>query len=290
METKTLLILITVVVVYVLIGGAVLYGIEHTNELQTQTTASATYFNFSGAVSSCVTTDQVRQFVTAIIQAYDDGVLVTDSQTSASQWDYASSTFFAMTAVTTIGYGNQAPATSGGKAFIVIYALLGIPIMGLVLAGLGEKLDGLLKPLKDKVFIKKNEKIDQLVKTLILVALILLVMSLIPAGIFAAIEGWSYGDAVYYTIITMTTIGFGDFVIGTSDNDYRALYKLLSSVWILLGLASVAMLLSNITDLYKRIAPESKSDDEEKDEKEKNENKESSEKEKPAETKDPIKA
>lgn len=290
METKTLLILITVVVVYVLIGGAVLYGIEHTNELQTQTTASATYFNFSGAVSSCVTTDQVRQFVTAIIQAYDDGVLVTDSQTSASQWDYASSTFFAMTAVTTIGYGNQAPATSGGKAFIVIYALLGIPIMGLVLAGLGEKLDGLLKPLKDKVFIKKNEKIDQLVKTLILVALILLVMSLIPAGIFAAIEGWSYGDAVYYTIITMTTIGFGDFVIGTSDNDYRALYKLLSSVWILLGLASVAMLLSNITDLYKRIAPESKSDDEEKDEKEKDENKESSEKEKHAETKDPIKA
>ncbi|XP_052696963.1 potassium channel subfamily K member 2-like [Crassostrea angulata] len=290
METKTLLILITVVVVYVLIGGAVLYGIEHTNELQTQTTASATYFNFTGAVSSCVTTDQVRQFVTAVIQAYDDGVLVTDSQTSASQWDYASSTFFAMTAVTTIGYGNQAPATSGGKAFIVIYALLGIPIMGLVLAGLGEKLDGLLKPLKDKVFIKTNEKIDQLVKSLILVALILLVMSLIPAGIFAAIEGWSYGDAVYYTIITMTTIGFGDFVIGTSDNDYRALYKLLSSVWILLGLASVAMLLSNITDLYKRIAPESKTDDEKKDEKEKNENKESSEKEKPAETKDPIKA
>lgn len=89
--------------------------------------------------------------------------------------------------------------------------------MGLVLAGLGEKLDGLLKPLKDRVFIKTNEKIDQLVKTLILVALILLVMSLIPAGIFAAIEGWSYGDAVYYTIITMTTIGFGDFVIGKLD-------------------------------------------------------------------------
>lgn len=48
METKTLLILITVMVVYVLIGGAILYGIEHTNELQTQTTASATYFNFTG--------------------------------------------------------------------------------------------------------------------------------------------------------------------------------------------------------------------------------------------------
>lgn len=272
-------------VVYVLIGGGVMYGLEHTNEQQTQTTASVTYFNFTGAVSSCVTTDQVRQFVQAIIQAYDDGVLVTDSTTSASQWDYASSTFFAMTAVTTIGYGNQSPATSGGKAFITIFGLLGIPVMGLVLTGLGEKLDGLLKPLKDKVFIKKNEKLDQLVKTLILIALILLFMSLIPAGIFSAIEGWSYGDAVYYTLITMTTIGFGDFVLGTSDNDYRALYKLLSCLWILIGLASVAMLLSNMTDLYKRLAPKLNTDDKEEDE-----NKESSEKEKPAETKDPIKA
>lgn len=56
------------------------------------------------------------------------------------------------------------------------------------------------------------------------------------------------------------------FLPGTSDNDYRALYKLLSCGWILIGLASVALLLSNITDLYKRIAPQSKNDDEEKDE------------------------
>ena len=87
-------------------------------------------------------------------------------------------------------------------------------MMALVLTGLGEKLDGLLKPIKDKVFIKDKERLDQLLKTLILILLILVVMCFIPAGIFAAIEGWSYGDAVYYTLITLTTIGFGDFVIG----------------------------------------------------------------------------
>lgn len=87
-------------------------------------------------------------------------------------------------------------------------------MMALLLTGLGEKLDGLLKPIKDKVFIKDKERLDQLLKTLILILLILVVMCFIPAGIFAVIEGWSYGDAVYYTLITLTTIGFGDFVIG----------------------------------------------------------------------------
>lgn len=48
METKTILILLATVLVYVAIGGAILYGIEHTNEQQTQASASTTFYNFSG--------------------------------------------------------------------------------------------------------------------------------------------------------------------------------------------------------------------------------------------------
>ena len=50
----------------------------------------------------------------------------------------------------------------------------------------------------------------------LLFALIVLVVffSLIPAVIFMLVEGWSYSEAFYYTFITMTTIGFGDFVVG----------------------------------------------------------------------------
>lgn len=50
------------------------------------------------------------------------------------------------------------------------------------------------------------------------------------------------------------------FDTGTSDSDYRALYKLFSCLWILIGLASVALLLSNIQDLYKRTGPEAKAE------------------------------
>lgn len=52
---------------------------------------------------------------------------------------------------------------------------------------------------------------------LILVVLIFFVMFLILVGIFVVIEGWLYGDVVYYMIIIMIIIGFGDFVIGKLD-------------------------------------------------------------------------
>lgn len=37
---------------------------------------------------------------------------------------------------------------------------------------------------------------------------------LIPAAIFMAVEDWTYRDSFYYSFITLTTIGFGDFVVG----------------------------------------------------------------------------
>lgn len=36
----------------------------------------------------------------------------------------------------------------------------------------------------------------------------------LPAVIFKHIEGWSALDAIYFVVITLTTIGFGDYVAG----------------------------------------------------------------------------
>lgn len=36
----------------------------------------------------------------------------------------------------------------------------------------------------------------------------------LPAVIFKHIEGWSTLDAIYFVVITLTTIGFGDYVAG----------------------------------------------------------------------------
>lgn len=48
-----------------------------------------------------------------------------------NNWGYSNSIVFSFTIITTIGYGTQNPTTVLGQMFLVVYALIGIPIAGL---------------------------------------------------------------------------------------------------------------------------------------------------------------
>jgi len=36
----------------------------------------------------------------------------------------------------------------------------------------------------------------------------------IPAFVFQQLENWTFGESVYYAVITLTTIGYGDYEAG----------------------------------------------------------------------------
>lgn len=40
-----------------------------------------------------------------------------------------------------------------------------------------------------------------------------------PPLVFSYIEGWSYGEGFYFTFITLSTIGFGDYVVGNEEGE-----------------------------------------------------------------------
>ena len=48
--------------------------------------------------------------------------------------------------------------------------------------------------------------------TLVLVGAVFFLV--LPAFSFTIKEEWTYGEAIYYCFVTLTTIGFGDFVAG----------------------------------------------------------------------------
>ena len=115
------------------------------------------------------------------------------------------------------GYGHISPATSGGRVFCSIFALIGIPLFLITVGGLGEKLRKLTQKIQDKATCKSLEHKPKAVKglTTLLVLLIgFILFVVIPACIFLAIESWAYREAMYYVFITLTTIGFGDYVPG----------------------------------------------------------------------------
>ncbi|XP_071137594.1 potassium channel subfamily K member 2-like isoform X1 [Mytilus galloprovincialis] len=255
MEGKTLLILILVLFVYSLIGGAIMMALEQTNEETATTDITTTLSTFLTDHSSCMTNSELAAFLSEVRAAYDSGVLsVNGSTTAATQWDFGNSYFFVLTAITTIGYGNQTPATKGGQAFIVIFALIGIPVTGLMIAGLAEKIKKFYSYLKTKTIpcLEKYTKTENVLKHLLIYLTIICLLILIPSAIFYTIEGWTYGEAIYYSLITFTTIGFGDFVVGTeNEGGTRIVYKLLVIIWIFIGLACLVTLIGECTETLK---------------------------------------
>lgn len=49
----------------------------------------------------------------------------------------------------------------------------------------------------------------------------LLLFLLLPPLLFSHMEGWSYVEGFYFAFITLSTVGFGDYVIGESPSGQR---------------------------------------------------------------------
>jgi len=60
------------------------------------------------------------------------------------------------------------------------------------------------------------------------------------AWAFSSYEGWSLLDSIYYCVITLTTVGFGDFVALQSPQQRQLDYIAFSIFFILVGLAVVS--------------------------------------------------
>lgn len=183
------------------------------------------------------------------------------------------------------GYGNAALRTDAGRLFCIFYALVGIPLFGILLAGVGDRLGSSLRrgighieaiflvscslpcapsrwarvtlpyvPAPHEsaglevagasrtgsrrrrcggVFLEvlatpwvlpahchslqKWHVPPGLVRILSAVLFLLigcLLFVLTPTFVFCYVEGWSKLEAIYFVVVTLTTVGFGDYVAG----------------------------------------------------------------------------
>ena len=64
-------------------------------------------------------------------------------------------------------------------------------------------------------FLPSCQKKVQLICTVLFLLWGLFVHLLIPPVVFMTLEDWTYLEGLYYSFITITTVGFGDYVAGT---------------------------------------------------------------------------
>ncbi|XP_028902838.1 potassium channel subfamily K member 5 [Ornithorhynchus anatinus] len=190
----------------------------------------------------CLGTDGLDKILQVVSDADGQGVAITGNQTF-NNWNWPNAVIFAATVITTIGYGNVSPKTPAGRLFCIFYGLFGVPLCLTWISALGKFFGGRAKRLgqfltKRGVSLRKA----QITCTAIFIVWGVLVHLVIPPFVFMVTEGWDYIEGLYYSFITISTIGFGDFVAGVNpDANYHALYRYFVELWIYLGLAWLSL-------------------------------------------------
>ncbi|XP_052010025.1 potassium channel subfamily K member 5a [Xyrauchen texanus] len=190
----------------------------------------------------CLTKADLDHILEVVSDAAGHGVTITGDKTF-NNWNWPNAVIFAATVITTIGYGNIAPKTSSGRIFCIFYGLFGVPLCFTWISELGKFFGGRAKHLgqyltKKGVTLRKT----QFTCTAIFLLWGMLVHLVIPPFVFMSQEGWTYIEGLYFSFVTLTTIGFGDLVAGVDPNaDYPTLYRYFVEVWIYLGLAWLSL-------------------------------------------------
>ncbi|KAK7076983.1 hypothetical protein SK128_001990 [Halocaridina rubra] len=182
----------------------------------------------------------------------EEGVSLEDEPV-AGRWHYTQSLFFSATVLTTIGYGNIAPSTPGGRLFCMIFALVGIPLNVSVIAVIGEGLASALPlgaleqlmPESIRAFCVLQMKRGKLKTVATILSTVSILVGFISLGgvIFMTLEEWTFMESFYFCFISTTTIGFGDLVPGRTP-----MSLVCCTLYVLVGLA----LTSTVFELVRR--------------------------------------
>ncbi|XP_016086148.1 potassium channel subfamily K member 5-like [Sinocyclocheilus grahami] len=193
----------------------------------------------------CLNKDDLDQIIEVVAAAAGRGVTVTGEK-KINNWSWENAVIFAATVITTIGYGNVAPKTNGGRLFCILYGLCGIPLFLTWISELGTFFGGRAKRLS-QVLLHRGLTVKkvQFICTIVFLLWGFLVHLIFPAFVFMGFENWTYLEGLYFSFTTLTTVGFGDYVAGVNpDIDYPTLYRFFVQLWICLGLAWLSLFFS----------------------------------------------
>eukprot|EP00079_Xenopus_tropicalis_P038142 XP_017951913.1 PREDICTED: potassium channel subfamily K member 16-like [Xenopus tropicalis] len=239
--------------VYLLVGALVFQVLEKEAEDTAKTDTERHRLDFLKNYT-CLTKEALDHLVNVITDAVKQGIHPLENQTknSHSNWDMSSSFFFAGTVVTTIGYGTLSPRTPGGQIFCVLYALFGIPLNVIVLGRVGKILSRVCHRLGQYFFNKGMKPKKAKVLTIIFFSVTGIIVFLgLPPLLFTKTEKWTYTEGVYYAFISLSTIGFGDYVVGYGPQHFMPFrgFRALVCLWIIFGLSWLSLLFNLLTSL-----------------------------------------
>ncbi|GMT10141.1 hypothetical protein PFISCL1PPCAC_1438 [Pristionchus fissidentatus] len=210
----------------------------------------------------------------SVVNEYNQQMGLTPSR--EQKWTIWGGLYYAGTIYTTIGYGDLAASTTGGRLFTIIYALIGVPMVITILNDWGTMLFKGVSRVWAGVFVKCFRKIQkkrrkgrqrmndheegedsslsilhceassetsedagEIPLPLYVVVIFFILWMTTCTVVFAFVEGWTIFESAYFFFISLTTIGFGDFTL-------RHHIAVANFLLLLIGLSVVSMTINVI--------------------------------------------
>ncbi|CAL8304735.1 unnamed protein product [Lota lota] len=243
-------------VLYLLVGAGIFSAIELPYEERLRQDLRQVRQLFLNE-NTCVSDARLEELLTRALEASNYGVSVLGNNTEPNNWDFVSALFFTSTVLTTTGYGHTVPLSDEGKAFCVVYSMVGIPVTLLFLSAVVQRIMVVVsrRPVSylHRRWATPRARLAA-AHACCLAAFTAVFLLFVPAGIFVAVEkDWSFLEALYFCFISLSTIGLGDYVPGENDkagvHAHGQLYRLAITVYLLLGLVCVLVVLETCCEL-----------------------------------------
>lgn len=184
-------------------------------------------------------------------------------------WSLLDSIYFCIVTTTTVGYGDITPQQNLSKLFVVGYVIMSIGLMSTLLATMvGSILDQQEEMLLATLFGEGSTEDENAVEEaneqglnfsqrivkytsglnwsdyygLGMSALWLLMILIIGVLVFLICENFSFVDAVYTTVISASTVGFGDL------EPKQKITKMVMVFWLIFSTIGLVKVIANFTD------------------------------------------
>ncbi|XP_043826952.1 potassium channel subfamily K member 7 [Dromiciops gliroides] len=238
---------------FLLLGSAVFVAIESPPERRLRAELLGHLATFQADHQDCLSPGKLEVLLEAVLRAQAYGISALGNATESENWDFASALFFAVSVLTTTGYGHTAPLSDGGKAFCVGFAGLGLPAGLVLVAVLNQQL---LRPLHCLVsWVAAHcglapARVPWL-QAWLLGLLVGAIFVLLPAlTLWSQEDTWGLLDAFYFCLMSLSTIGLGDFIPGQDRHPALYwLYQLALICYLLLGLLALLLTLETVSEL-----------------------------------------